>query len=223
MTSVFFPVVGWWYQWQHWITKNFTTAWPAEKSVHHLAVLLQQARRQAQTQVQQWWHAYGAMNDVDMEDSMAMGIPKNGWFVRENPNRKWMMTGGTPLFGNHHMISETHSVKPEGAPPGTWQIGCRRAFIASPVVPPRSDSSDSMDHYGLISWKLISWINYLEIMDIISKSKSLISAGNEKRTLKVSKSHIYLGRSWLLPIRKGSRMDLQILKQIQWYRHITPG
>ena len=25
-----------------------------------------------------------------------MGIPKNGWFRMENPNLKWMMTGGTP-------------------------------------------------------------------------------------------------------------------------------
>ena len=26
------------------------------------------------------------------------GTPNNGWFIRENPNLKWMMTGGTPLF-----------------------------------------------------------------------------------------------------------------------------
>ena len=31
------------------------------------------------------------------------GIPKmdqNGWFVMENPNLKWMMTGGSPISGN---------------------------------------------------------------------------------------------------------------------------
>ena len=26
------------------------------------------------------------------------GYPQNGWFVRENPIYKWMMTGGDPLF-----------------------------------------------------------------------------------------------------------------------------
>ena len=29
-----------------------------------------------------------------------MGDPQNGWFILENPNPKWMMTGGTPIFGN---------------------------------------------------------------------------------------------------------------------------
>lgn len=46
--------VGWWM-----LTNNFSSAWPAEKSVHHLAVLLQQPRRQSQAQIQQRWHAYG--------------------------------------------------------------------------------------------------------------------------------------------------------------------
>ena len=49
-----FPVIGWWM-----LTNIFSSAWPAEKSVHHLAVLLQQARRQSQAQIQQRWHAYG--------------------------------------------------------------------------------------------------------------------------------------------------------------------
>ena len=26
-----------------------------------------------------------------------MGVPPNGWFIRENPIYKWMMTGGTPM------------------------------------------------------------------------------------------------------------------------------
>ena len=28
------------------------------------------------------------------------GIPQNGWFARENPRPKWMMTRGTPILGN---------------------------------------------------------------------------------------------------------------------------
>ena len=26
-----------------------------------------------------------------------MGDPQNCWFIRENPNQKWMMTGGSPM------------------------------------------------------------------------------------------------------------------------------
>ena len=26
-----------------------------------------------------------------------------GWFMRENPNLKWMMTGGTPILEKTHM------------------------------------------------------------------------------------------------------------------------
>ena len=33
------------------------------------------------------------------------GVPQNARFIRENPIYKWMMTGGTPFFGNHHMIN----------------------------------------------------------------------------------------------------------------------
>ena len=32
-----------------------------------------------------------------------MGVPENGWFIRESPNLKWMMTGGTSISGNLHM------------------------------------------------------------------------------------------------------------------------
>ena len=34
-----------------------------------------------------------------------MGVPQARWmvFVRENPNLTWMMTWGTPVYGNPHM------------------------------------------------------------------------------------------------------------------------
>ena len=32
-----------------------------------------------------------------------MGDTQNGWFIRDNPNLKWMMAGGTPISGNHPM------------------------------------------------------------------------------------------------------------------------
>ena len=31
------------------------------------------------------------------------GVSKTGWFMMENPNLKWMMTGGTPISGNLYM------------------------------------------------------------------------------------------------------------------------
>ena len=34
--------------------------------------------------------------------SIVIGVPKNGWFVRENPIQKWM-TRGTPILGDNHM------------------------------------------------------------------------------------------------------------------------
>ena len=37
------------------------------------------------------WHSYGG------------DPPIAGWFMRENPTYKWMMTGGTPISGNPHM------------------------------------------------------------------------------------------------------------------------
>ena len=37
--------------------------------------------------------------------SLAMRVPPiAGWFSRENPNLKWMMTGGTPISGNLRMM-----------------------------------------------------------------------------------------------------------------------
>ena len=32
------------------------------------------------------------------------GIPQNGWFIRDNPHLKWMMTGGTPTSGNRRIM-----------------------------------------------------------------------------------------------------------------------
>ena len=32
--------------------------------------------------------------------SIVMMVPQNGWFIRENPNLKWML-GGYPYFRNH--------------------------------------------------------------------------------------------------------------------------
>ena len=26
-----------------------------------------------------------------------------GWFLMENPNLKWIVTGGAPIVGNHHL------------------------------------------------------------------------------------------------------------------------
>ena len=37
--------------------------------------------------------------------SIAMGVPKTRWFIRENPNLLWMMIGGTPIYGSLHMSS----------------------------------------------------------------------------------------------------------------------
>ena len=35
------------------------------------------------------------------------GTPIAGWFVRENPNQKWMMTGGSPISWTPN-VDETH-------------------------------------------------------------------------------------------------------------------
>ena len=32
-----------------------------------------------------------------------MGVPPNGWFIRENPNLENGWLRGTPILGNHHM------------------------------------------------------------------------------------------------------------------------
>ena len=34
------------------------------------------------------------------------GLIQNGWFNMENPHLKWMITGGTPISGRHHMSSK---------------------------------------------------------------------------------------------------------------------
>ena len=40
-----------------------------------------------------------------MEVSINGGIPIAGWFTMENPNLKWMRTGGTPILGHPHVVS----------------------------------------------------------------------------------------------------------------------
>ena len=41
--------------------------------------------------------------------SIAMGDPlKNGWVLTENPNLKWMMTGGTSILGNLHLLMNNY-------------------------------------------------------------------------------------------------------------------
>ena len=32
-----------------------------------------------------------------------MAAGRNGWFLRENSYRKWMMTGGSPMSGHHRI------------------------------------------------------------------------------------------------------------------------
>ena len=43
----------------------------------------------------------------EIEWFLVTGVPKNRWFLRENPDLKWMMTGGTSICGNPH-ISTAH-------------------------------------------------------------------------------------------------------------------
>ena len=40
--------------------------------------------------------------------------PTAGWFIVENANLKWMMTGGTPIIsGNHHMMKISNITEQE--------------------------------------------------------------------------------------------------------------
>ena len=39
------------------------------------------------------------------------GILIAGWVYREDPNRKWMMPGGTPTFGHLRMNKRTRVIK----------------------------------------------------------------------------------------------------------------
>ena len=32
--------------------------------------------------------------------SIVMGVPHNRWFITDNPNPKWRMTGDTPILGH---------------------------------------------------------------------------------------------------------------------------
>ena len=48
--------------------------------------------------IQRWW-VFHAINGGYHK----WGHPQNGWFIRENPDLKWMMTGGTPISGNLQM------------------------------------------------------------------------------------------------------------------------
>ena len=41
------------------------------------------------------------------------GTPIAGWFTKENPIKKWMMTGGTPILGNPHTIWYTANECPK--------------------------------------------------------------------------------------------------------------
>ena len=40
-----------------------------------------------------------------------MGVPQNGWFIRENPIKIRMMSRGTPILGNHHILEDTQNVQ----------------------------------------------------------------------------------------------------------------
>ena len=42
------------------------------------------------------------------------GIPKMVGLYRENPLLKWMMTGGTPISGNHQMNLLVYSMYSDG-------------------------------------------------------------------------------------------------------------
>ena len=56
-----------------------------------------------------WKHSilFGILFDIWWWNHTWFGSPIAGWFIREIP-LKWMMTGGTPISGNHHIFR--HSI-----------------------------------------------------------------------------------------------------------------
>ena len=46
-----------------------------------------------------------------------MGVPQNGWFIRENPMNQWMI-GGTPIYGN----PDIYGTAVLFVVPGSWAI-----------------------------------------------------------------------------------------------------
>ena len=49
-----------------------------------------------------------------------MEVPQNEWFIRENPNLKWMRTGGTPSLGNPQMGYRVSQVVRKWIMIGIW-------------------------------------------------------------------------------------------------------
>ena len=47
--------------------------------------------------------ANGTMGNYGNMGLSINGGIQNGWFTMENPNLKWMRTGGIPISGNLHM------------------------------------------------------------------------------------------------------------------------
>jgi hypothetical protein len=45
----------------------------------------------------------------DMGASVVMGVPQNGWFIRENPNLKWIIWG-YPYFRKPPYITSVSGV-----------------------------------------------------------------------------------------------------------------
>ena len=55
------------------------------------------------------------------------GTPIAGWFIRENPIYKWMMTGGTPISGNLHIAEDDHM---QLVQPSCFSLACRVWVLA---------------------------------------------------------------------------------------------
>ena len=47
-------------------------------------------------------YRYTPITLVLIQEFPQIEVSKNGWFIRETPNLKWMKTGGTPISGNLH-------------------------------------------------------------------------------------------------------------------------